>query len=167
MGSRRRGRMIVLLVALAVTWTSLQAPSVRASDPPFVGWTAVLPPLTHQYDPNSLDDCVAGRVECVESTIQLMQHRMGPLAATCDHKAVFALAYLRTTQSYLQYSETPGFLSDPAFVDHEDAAFAQMYFDAMTTGPLAGSTRYPRHGGSPWVPRIPGRSAAWVTCCWA
>jgi hypothetical protein len=130
MGSRRRRRMIVLLVALAVTWTSVQAPSAWANDPPFVGWTAVLPPLTHQYDPNSLDDCVAGRVECVESTIQLMQNRMGPLAAACDHHAVFALAYLRTTQSYLQYSETPGFLSDPAFVNHEDAAFAQMYFDA-------------------------------------
>src|SRR5664279_3734160 len=113
MGSRRRRRMIVLLVALAVTWASIQAPSVWANDPPFVGWTAVLPPLTHQYDPNSLDDCVAGRVECVESTIQLMQNRMDPLAAACDHRAVFALAYLRTTQSYLQYSLSLIHISEP------------------------------------------------------
>lgn len=89
-----------------------------------------MPALTYQYDPNSLDDCVAGRVQCVQKTIRVMQNRFDPLAASCSHDAVFALAYLRTTQTYLQYTQTTGFLADPAFVNHEDAAFAQMYFSA-------------------------------------
>lgn len=89
-----------------------------------------MPALTYQYDPNSLDDCVAGRVQCVQKTIRVMQNRFDPLAASCSHDAVFALAYLRTTQTYLQYTQTTGFFADPAFVNHEDAAFAQMYFSA-------------------------------------
>lgn len=127
-----RHRVLVSVVVLSTalsTW--LPASPVFADDPPFVGWTTVMPALTYQYDPNSLDACVAGRVQCVEKTIRVMQDRFDPIAAACSHHAVFALAYLRTTQTYLQYTETAGFLSDPAFVNHEDAAFAQMYFSAF------------------------------------
>ena len=95
-----------------------------------MGWSALIPPLTYRYDPSSVTDCVAGRPACVQSTIREMRKRFKPLAARCDHNAVFALTYLRTTEAYLDYSQTPGFLSDPAFVNHQDAAFAQMYFDA-------------------------------------
>ena len=126
-----RRRSAILIAALSVM-CSLVLPTTSASadDPPFVGWSALMPPLTYQYEPTSLDDCVAGRVRCVESTIRTMQKQFDPLAASCSHQAVFALTYLRTTQAYLQFSQTPGSLSDPAFVNHEDVAFAQMYFDA-------------------------------------
>ena len=89
-----------------------------------------MPPLTAHFDPNSADDCIAGRVQCVKKTIQQMQHRFDGLAAACDHDAVFSLAYLRTTEAYLGFTQQSGFFSDPAFVNHEDAAFAQMYFNA-------------------------------------
>jgi hypothetical protein len=102
-----------------------------AADPPFVGWTAALPAITWQFDPNSADECVAGRISCVDKTIKQMEKRFDPLAASCDHAAVFALAYLRTTQTYRDTAVTPGFYQDPAFVNHEDAAFAAMYFKAF------------------------------------
>lgn len=130
-----RGVVLAAVVAIALPLmapaaSALPLTSPAATDPPFIGWSALLPALTYQYDPSSVDDCVAGRPGCVRGTIRQMQQRFEQLADACDHNAVFALTYLRTTQSYLEYSQTPGFLSDPAFVNHQDVAFAQMYFDA-------------------------------------
>jgi hypothetical protein len=119
------------VLPVAVVFLAAGSPASAASDPPFVGWSAVLPPLASEYQPNSSDDCIAGRVACVRRTIAAMQSRYDPLASSCDHAAVFALAYLRTTQTYLDSTSTAGYFADPAFVNHEDAAFAAMYFSAM------------------------------------
>ncbi len=127
-GRRLWSALAVVPVAVGVL---AAGPAAQAADPPFVGWTAVLPALATDYQPNSSDDCVAGRVACVKRTIAAMQTRFDPLAASCDHAAVFALAYLRTTQTYLESTSTPGYFADPGFVNHEDAAFAAMYFGAV------------------------------------
>jgi hypothetical protein len=119
------------ILPVAVGILAAGSPASAAADPPFVGWSVALPPLASDYEPNSSSDCVAGRVACVRHTIATMQSRFDPLASSCDHAAVFALAYLRTTQTYLDSTSTVGYFDDPAFVNHEDAAFAAMYFDAM------------------------------------
>jgi hypothetical protein len=96
-----------------------------------VDWSSLLPGLTDQYDPNSANDCVAGRVTCVDATIREMQRRFGPLATSCDHNALFALLYLRVTQQYRQAVSNSNYFSDNAFVNHEDAVFAKYYFRAI------------------------------------
>jgi Family of unknown function (DUF5995) len=125
-------RLLVLSTTALLVAVAAWAPSgpAVADDPPYVGWVRALPAIPLRYDPTSSDDCVAGRVTCVEKTIKTMQRRFDPLAANCDHAAVFGLAYLRTTQTYLDSAETPGFYDDPAFVNHEDTVFAAMYFSA-------------------------------------
>ena len=128
--SRRRRTWLSAALFSVVLSVCHPAAQARADDPPFIGWTAALPAITWQYKPGSADECVAGRRSCVEKTVARMQKRYQPLAADCAHSAVFALAYLRTTQTYLRTSTTAGFYADPAFVNHEDAAFAAMYFAA-------------------------------------
>lgn len=126
-----------LAATLALCWPGAPA---RGDDPPFVGWSAALPAVSWQYDESSSDECVAGRISCVSATVRQMQRRFDPLAATCAHSAVFGLAYLRTTQAYLETARTTGFYQDPAFVNHEDVAFAAMYFaayDAWAEGRLS------------------------------
>jgi Family of unknown function (DUF5995) len=109
----------------------LAAPNAaRAEDPPFLGWTALAPGLTTEYQPNSDNDCAAGRPRCVDAVIREMQRRFDPLAASCDHDAIFSLTYLRTTEEYRRASLEPGFFEDPRFVNHEDAVFARYYFEA-------------------------------------
>jgi len=124
---RLQARVIIIALSVAL---SVSAATPAAADPPFVGWSATIPALTYQYEPTSLDDCVSGKPSCVARTIRQMQNRVTPLSQSCSHRAVFALAYLRTTEQYLNFSQKPGFLRDPAFVNHQDVAFAQMYFDA-------------------------------------
>jgi hypothetical protein len=136
-------RVAAMAVSLSVAVSSWAAPSAAADDPLFVGWAELLPALVHQYEPTSLDDCVAGRLQCVDATIRTMDKRFVPLAASCSHQAVFALAYLRTTEAYRRFSATDGNLADPTFVNHQDVAFARMYFDAYDSWAAGSPERVP------------------------
>jgi hypothetical protein len=116
-----------LLLAAAL----LMSPgAARADDPPYFGWSQLLPGLTTEFNPSSANDCAAGRTHCVDAVIREMQQRFDPLAESCDHDSIFALAYLRTTEEYRRTIEDPTFFEDTPFVNHEDAVFARFYFDA-------------------------------------
>ncbi len=130
-----RSTLRLALLALLLIALALPAAAV-ADDPPFVGWTSLLPGLSLRYDVTSPDDCVAGRVQCVDKTVRQMTKRLEPLASSCDHDAVFALTYLRVTEEYRRTIEAP-FFDDTPFVNHEDVIFARYYFaahDAWTAG---------------------------------
>jgi hypothetical protein len=121
---------VIRLGALVALLSLLLAAVARAEDPPFVGWTALAPGLTTEYEPSSENDCAAGRTRCVDAVIREMDRRFRPLASACDHDAIFALTYLRTTEEYRRAIEDPAFFEDTNFVNHEDAVFARYYFDA-------------------------------------
>ena len=95
-----------------------------------MGWTALLPGLSVPYDATSPDDCIAGRVQCVDRTVREMTRRFEPLASSCDHNAIFSLTYLRVTEEYRRTVESPTFFDDTPFVNHEDVVFADYYFAA-------------------------------------
>lgn len=124
-----RALALALASALLAGTLALAAPA-HADEPLFVDWTSLLPTLTDTYEPTSANDCVAGRSTCLDKTIREMQRRFDPLAQACNHNAVFALAYLRTTQTYGWARDQEGFFDDTAFVNHEDAVFARYYFEA-------------------------------------
>jgi len=119
------------LAVLAAVSLALASPTVAvAEDAPFVGWSALLPALSLPYDPTSADDCIAGRVQCVDRTIREMTRRFDDLAASCDHAAIFSLTYLRVTEEYRRTVDGP-FFDDTPFVNHEDTVFAHYYFAAF------------------------------------
>jgi hypothetical protein len=119
------------LAALGALIVALAAPSAAiADDPPFVGWSALLPGLSLPYDPSSPDDCVAGHSQCVDKTIREMASRFDSFASSCDHNAIFSLVYLRVTQAYRQAIDRP-FFDDTSFVNYEDTVFAHYYFAAL------------------------------------
>jgi hypothetical protein len=134
-------RSIMRLALLALLLIALARPAVAvAEDPPFVGWSALLPGLSLPYDVTSPDDCIAGRTQCVDKVIREMSKRLAPLASSCDHDAIFALTYLRVTEEYRRTIESPTFFDDTPFVNHEDVLFARYYFaahDAWTSGRIA------------------------------
>ena len=119
----RLGALVALLFLVAAT-------AARAEDPLFVGWTALAPALTTEYEPSSENDCAAGRTRCVDAVIREMDRRLGPLASSCDHDAIFSLTYLRTTEEYRRAIADPAFFQDTRFVNHEDVVFARYYFEA-------------------------------------
>ena len=136
---RRKLTLRLALPALLVFALAWPAAAV-AEDPPFVGWSALLPGLSIPYDTTSPNDCVAGRVQCVDKVVRQMTKRLDPLASSCDHDAIFSLTYLRVTEEYRRTVESPTFFDDTPFVNHEDVVFAGYYFaayDAWKAGRIA------------------------------
>ncbi len=124
------GKFLLALLA-AVLLAGAGPTPVRAQDEPmFVPWSELLPSLATRYDPSSENLCTRGDVRCVDAVIREMTRRFRALAKSCDHDAVFALTYLRTTEEYRRAVDDPAFFSDNAFVNHEDAVFAAFYFRA-------------------------------------
>jgi hypothetical protein len=104
--------------------------TARAEDPPYLGWSELFPGLAEGFEPSSEDECRSGRSSCVDKVIREMEKAFDPLATSCDHDAVFALAYLRTTEEYRRTIEDASFFDDTPWVNHEDAVFARFYSDA-------------------------------------
>jgi hypothetical protein len=120
-------RSVVVLVAVSLMTAAAPA---AAEDPPFVEWSSLLPGLTTTFEPSSENLCTSGRPGCVDAVVREMQRRFNREAAACDHDTIFALSYLRTTEEYRRTLSEPDFYEDPRFVTHEDAVFAELYFDA-------------------------------------
>lgn len=117
----------LFVVGLAFAALASAAPGAAAQE----NWATLSPGLSQRHDPADPNACNAGRISCVEAVLAEMQRRHAPLDAACDHDAVFSLAYLRTTEAYLDtVTRDPSFFGDTPFVNHEDALFARLYFDA-------------------------------------
>lgn len=141
---RIRVRSLAVVVGALVVSTALIASPASAEDPPFVGWTDLLPGFTTGYDPSSENDCTSGKPKCVDAVIREMERRVRPLDSACDHNVMFGLMYLRTTEAYQRSATTPGFFTDPNFINHQDVVFARDYFDAWDAyraGDIAGTSR--------------------------
>jgi hypothetical protein len=135
MGTSRwavRGSIAGALVAIAVA--VFPAPPAAASHPEGLpNWPTLLPP--RPGDPDRLrltfDVCPTGDRGCPAKVIKEMYDRWRPLDRKCDHRAVFALTYLRTTEEFARtVKRDPDFFSDPRWVNNEDAVFAELYFRA-------------------------------------
>ena len=127
---RFRVRSLAVVVGALVAGAALSASPAGADPPTFVPWSQLLPSFTTGYQPSSSNACVSGANACVDAVIAEMEARVAPLDASCNHNVMFGLMYLRTTEEYRRSALTPGFFTDPAFINHQDAGFAKQYFDA-------------------------------------
>lgn len=122
----------VLLAAVAtVAGVSTTQHRAAAADPLYVEWPALLPGLTDGFDPGSSNVCVSGKVQCIDAVVREMEKRAEPLIASCSHQALFALTYLRVTETYAWSARQPGYYADPAWTNHAVAVFAKYYLNAF------------------------------------
>lgn len=78
---------------------------------------------------SQLPQCKQGKLQCVHHVISEMDKRYRKLQKACDHDAVFALVYLRTTETYQATAPMLGY-DDVSSVTREDSLFADYYFRA-------------------------------------
>jgi hypothetical protein len=132
---RTLGTAVVLALVAAVAGVSTAQHRAGAADPIFVAWPELLPGLTDGFDPGSSNVCVSGKVSCIDAVVREMQRRYEPLKDSCSDQALFALTYLRVTQTYGWSARQPGYYPDPAWTNHAVSVFAKYYlraFDAWT-----------------------------------
>lgn len=128
-----RGAMAtVAAVAFAVPMLVRPAGADLGSDltGAFTDWTTLLPSLPNASDPTDPNICANGSYTCVDRTIKKMADAASPLVQNCNDNAVFAMTYLRTTQTYKWARSQSGFFNDPTWVNYEDAVFGSFYFQA-------------------------------------
>jgi uncharacterized protein DUF5995 len=122
----------IAIVAVVVAMLAIAPAAGARSAGPLPGWPGLLPPrpdVSHGKLPLGFDVCPRGGLRCPRRVVAEMTERWEPLDEDCDHRAVFALTYLRTTEEYLRtVSSDPRFFSRPRWVNHEDAVFAELYF---------------------------------------
>ncbi len=119
----------IATLAMSVAFVT-PAGATDYEDPFFLDWPTFLPSTTAtEYVVSTSDDCKNGKVQCVDHTIREMTRRYNDLA--CNHDSMFAFTYLVTTQEYRNAVDDPNFFEDNAFVNHEDATFADYYFSAF------------------------------------
>jgi hypothetical protein len=127
---RTLGAAVVLALVAAVAGVST-AQHRAGADPIFIEWPSLLPGLTDGYDPGSSNVCVSGKQSCIDAVVREMERRYEPLAASCSDQALFALTYLRVTQTYAWSVQQPGYYPDPAWTNHSVAVFAKYYLRAF------------------------------------
>ena len=77
---------------------------------------------------SSHNACGAGNAACIGAVVAEMTRRFDILSAGCSHEAPFALMYLRVTQGVSKQGGQR--FRSQAFLNHLDAAFANLYFTA-------------------------------------
>ena len=125
---------LTALVAMAVALLLFLGGSTPAhagdyDDPFFLNWPTFVPSTTtSDFVASTENDCPKGSLKCVDNVIREMTKRYNTLG--CSHNSAFAFTYLVTTQEYRKAVDDPNFFTDNAFVNHQDAGFADLYFTA-------------------------------------
>ncbi len=133
-GSRRRavlGCLATLVAALTLAAPAAHGEALQR----LPNWPELLPSLPNTPSGTispGFDVCPSGAASCPQTVIDEMTARWRHLDASCDHRAVFALTYLRTTEEFARtINGDPSFFSDDPWIRHEDAIFGQLYFNAF------------------------------------
>src|SRR3954447_11995756 len=136
-GRGARVAVIAVLALLAVV------PAARAADP-FVGnlpWPNLLPalPVPNTAQPHPVPNCPQPTLACVQGLADRLQSQWQALDATCDHRAVMSLAYLRITQALAEdlARPKPKYFTDKVYMADVIATFSNRYFasfDAYAAG---------------------------------
>ena len=104
------------------------------------GWTHIASTLEPGLDPDSENVCARGDPACVEAVLAEMDERLWKLGAACDHDAAFLLMYREVTAA-VAGSER---FTAPAGLNHLDAVFAALYFDAVDAWQAGADADVPR-----------------------
>ena len=99
--------------------------------PPLDTAVGLLPPLPVPAAPYTGDVCPTGEDACIDDVIERMQARLDRLAASCEHSAIFSLAYLRVTEN-VRDAVRSGYFADRQWLNRVDAVFAELYFDVTS-----------------------------------
>jgi hypothetical protein len=121
------------MLAVTLSAAALSVPTAPpAQGDPYIPWSSYLPGWTDEFIPTSANDCVAGRPQCHRAVLRELNRVLEQTGRSCSHNAIFAMAYLRMTQSYGWSRDVPGYYQDVPFANHQGAVFARHYTDAYS-----------------------------------
>lgn len=117
-----------LVVAALLCAGLAAAPAAGAQDVPTPNFEALLPdtPAPGSPQPHPVTNCEHASIACITGLEDRLRTLWKPLDASCDHRAMFALSYLRITEG-LRRAVLAGAVSDPAWMEYTIAHFSNHY----------------------------------------
>jgi hypothetical protein len=95
-------------------------------------WPQLLPslPVTTAVQPHGVAHCRRARLECMDGLLRRLRRQWRRLDATCDHRALFSLAYIRITQGLRDdlARHHPRWFRYPRWFTYVIADFSNRYF---------------------------------------
>lgn len=95
-------------------------------------WPQLLPPLpvTAAVQPHPVKHCRRATVACMDDLLRRLRRQWRRLDATCDHRALFSLAYVRITRGLRDdlARRHPLYFRYPRWFTYVIAAFSNRYF---------------------------------------
>jgi hypothetical protein len=127
-------RRLLSIASASVALAAVPAPALADHGDAHLPWAELLPPrpVSAEVQPGPQPACRTPTLACVRGVVREMTRRWRPLDRSCDHRAVFALTYLRTTEEFLAtLRREPDFFEDREYLIWEDVLFAAYYFRAF------------------------------------
>ncbi len=125
MRARPLAAVIPVLAALAL---ATGASAATSPGPPSPNPEALLPAATAPpyVAPHGVPHCRRASLRCVDGLLTRLRRQWHALDASCDHRAVFSLAYLRITGG-LRKAIVAGALRDPHWMEYVITDFSNHY----------------------------------------
>ena len=139
-------RVLILLIAalpLLPPVTARADPGPPIGPEPLDPVIGALPAYPVPHTPYAGRICPDGAPRCIDDTIDRMRARLHGYAASCSHRAVFSLAYLRVTENVRDAIRT-GWFDDRVWLAQVDAVFAHLYFRTLDRWEAGHTGRVPR-----------------------
>lgn len=129
---KRRLLLAAPIAVLAAGWGGCALAGERLGAQPQKPptWKEIAATMTPTFDPRSPNPCQRGSAACIGIVLAEMRRRDAPLAAACDHRALFADLYTQLTARLGRAAAQPGRFHDAPVLRHFDAWFARYYFSA-------------------------------------
>src|SRR3954470_21522248 len=91
----RAGACIAAVLALACASSAAARPQDRN-----LPWPELLPPLpvSTKVQPHPVPNCRRASLACIDDLLRRLHAQWRALDSACDHRALFALAYIEITQ---------------------------------------------------------------------
>src|SRR3954454_3939573 len=127
---RRAGVLMVVVAALACTVPAAARPQDRN-----LPWPELLPPLpvSTKVQPHPVPNCRSARLACIDDLLRRLHAQWRALDAACDHRALFALAYIEIPQGLRDdlARAHPRYFRHPAWLTYVIVHFSNRYFQTF------------------------------------
>src|SRR3954466_15699832 len=140
---RRAGVLMVVVAALACTVPAAARPQDRN-----LPWPELLPPLpvSTKVQPHPVPHCARASLACIDDLLTRLRTQWRALDVACDHRALFALAYIEITQGLRDdlARPVPRYFHYPKWFIYVITDFSNHYFQAFAD--YAAGRRVPEPG---------------------
>jgi hypothetical protein len=131
-----RGGAVSYALVVAAVLAAVPASALADHSDADLPWPQALPARSDvpaDVQPRPVPNCHRATIACVDDLLRRLRRQWRPLDASCDHRALFALAYIRITEGLRDAlaGRAPPAIRHPRWLTYVITTFSNRYFQAF------------------------------------